>query len=216
MVSPLNSQGQPGMASGAPGPADRLTSTTTNTGTGQTRTSGRFGQFQTDDMAFLLQAAASDPRSAALILRLAQGQQGRPLGRFAGARDSLYGNAFQAALGLAGTPGFGTLEDMAGDFLNEGVTGNDLLGYAGGLGQQALGVDFTGMETGDMEEILKAGLALQGLNMGGIGQSVRGGQLDDIIWQDIMRSFQNRDDSRNFADLLQNSPYQKAMSVFGR
>jgi hypothetical protein len=184
-----------------------------NTSTG---TTGRnFGDFWTDDIGFLLNAAKANPDNAAMILRLAQGQTGRPLGRFAAARDNLRGNAFQAALALAGAGDFGNLEDMAGDFLNQGIYGNDLLGYTGGLGQQVAGMDFTGMDSDLMESILKAGLALQGNNMGGFGKAQRQGQLDDVIWQDIVRNFANpNNDEKNFADLLTNSPYQRAMAAF--
>jgi hypothetical protein len=66
-----------------------------------------------------------------------------------------------------------------------------------------------------MEQILRAGLALEGLNMGGIGQRVNQGYLDDIIWQDTTRGLANRDDSRNFADLLRGSRYERAMASFG-
>lgn len=200
--------------------AQRVGKQLTNADTGETTTPGRFGQFQTNDMAFLLRAAAADPENAAAILRLALGQTGRPLGRFAGAWDKMHGEAFQTALALAGADGaggqgFGTLEDIAGGYLDNALLGNDLLGYAGGLGRRVAGMDFTGMDSALMDQFLNAGLALQGLNMGGLGQRQRKGQLDDVIWADIVRNFENPGSEKNFADLLKGSPYQRAMSAYG-
>lgn len=194
----------------------RLGKQLTNTNTGETTNPGSFGQFNTDSLGFLLQAAKGDPSAAAMILRLAQGQTGRPLGRFANQWDDLYGKAFQTALSLAGSGAdMGTLQNSAEDFLNQGVLGNDLLGYTSGLGQKVAGMDFSGMDTDTMDAMLKAGLYLQGLNMGGLGQAQRKGQLDDIIWADLVRNFQSPGQTKNFADLLSNSPYQRAMSSFG-
>lgn len=202
-----------GNASTATAP-QRLKSQVTNADTGQTARS--FGKFNTNDIAFLLQAAAGSPESAATILRLALGQTGRPLGRFASAWDDLHGGAFQTSLALAGADGFGNLESMADDYLSNALQGNDLLGYAGGLANKIGGMDFSGMETADMDKFLKAQLALNGLNMGGLGQSQQSGRLDDLIWQDIVRNFADPGTNKNFADLLANSPYQRAMQAFGR
>lgn len=176
-----------------------------------------FGQFQTDDLAALLQAAANDPDRAAQILRLARGETGRPLGRMADFRDALYGRSFQTALSLAGMDGMGTMEGMAGDFLNNAVLGNNLAGYAGGLGRQVAGMDWEGVDSATMERALRAGLALQGINMGAMGGSIQQGRLEDIVWDDWARSLGNtQNDTRNFSDLLANSPFIRAMQAFGR
>ncbi|MBP9897787.1 MAG: hypothetical protein KBF28_05400 [Gemmatimonadales bacterium] len=199
---------------GGGGDSEQVKQGTYNTTTGQS--SGKFGQFKTDDMAFLLQAMQNSPEYAAMALRLAQGQKGRPLGRFAGARDNLYGKALQSALSFGGLNGMGSLESIANDFLTQGVQGNNLLGYAGGLGQQARGQDFAGVDSLTMEKILRAGLALEGLNMGSLGGEVNSGYLDDVIWQDEARGLQQGfgGDETNFADLLNQSKYKRAMSAF--
>ena len=196
-------------------PTEKVGQGAYNTKTGTTQ--GKFGQFKTNDMAFLLQAAMKDPDYAAQILRLAQGQTGRPLGRFAGARDSLYGRALQSALSLGGLPGMGDIEGIANDFLTQGVQGNDLMGYSNKLGQRAAGIDFTGISSPQMEDILRQGLALQGLSMGGLGGAVNSGYLDDLIWKDQARNFADSgNDQTNFADLLNGSRYKQAMSGIGR
>jgi hypothetical protein len=184
--------------------------------TGTSPKAGNFGQFATKDLAFLMEAMQRSPEYAAMAIRLALGQKGRPLGRFADARDSLYGKAMQSALSLGGAPGMGGVTDIANDFLNQGVLGNNLIGYAGGLGQKARGVDFTGMGSVTMEKLLRAGLALEGLNMGSIGGEINSGYLDDVIWGDEARSLQKRTegDASNFADLLKGSRYQQAMNTF--
>lgn len=202
---------------GGKAPAEKVGQSTYNTTTGETTNPGRFGQFATNDIAFLLQAAANSPDYAAQALRLALGQTGRPLGRFAAARDNLYGKALQSALALGGLPGMGTTQDIASQFLDQGVLGNDLMGYGNKLGQQALGMDFSGVDSLTMEKILRDGLALQGLSMGDLGGAVANGNLEDIIWQDQARGLKNGfgGDVTNFADLLNGSRYKAAMSAFG-
>src|SRR4051812_41855056 len=96
-------------------------------------TSRNFGNFWTDDIASLLQAAAGDPERAYQLLRLALGQKGRGHGFMSPLRESLYGKAFQIALSLAGPgmPGYSAegLQSAADSFLTNGVQANDLLGY---------------------------------------------------------------------------------------
>lgn len=195
---------------------ERVQQSAYNTKTGTS--TGNFGGLHTDDMAFLLQAMQNSPDYAAQAIRMALGQTGRPLGRFAGARDSLYGKAMQAALALGGLPGMGSTQDIAQQFLQQGVQGNDLLGLGEQFGQQALGQDFSGVGSPTMEKILRAGLALQGLNMGDLGGQVASGNLDDIIWQDSARGLKNgfAGDQGNFADLLNGSRYKTAMLGVGR
>lgn len=188
-----------------------------NTDTKETTTPGTFGAFSTDDLATLLDQAKNSPQMAAMILRLARGQQGRGKGFLSADRDRLHGGAFQAALALAGVPGMGsTLQGGAEDFLGA-LQGNDLLGYTSGLGNQVAGLDFGGMDSDVMTEILQAGNALQGLNMGGLGVSARKGQLQDIIWAALERELGNINaDDKGFADLLAGSPFQQAMAAFGK
>lgn len=195
----------------------RLLATQYNADTGVTTTPGMFGAFKTDDLMALLDQAKNSPQMAAMILRLARGQSGRGKGFLSADRDKLHGGAFQAALALAGVPGMGsTLQGGADDFL-EALQGNDLLGYTSGLGNQVAGLDFSGMDSDVMGELLQAGSALQGLNMGGLGASVRKGQLQDIIWEALERELGNMNaDDKGFADLLQNSPFQAAMANFGK
>lgn len=201
--------------SSPPQAAYRLGQGQTNADTGQTYTPGRFGQFQTNDLATLWDQAKRDPAMAAMILRLAQGQTGRPLGFLAGDRDSLYGKALQTALSLGGLGDFGSVSDIANQFLQQGVLGNDLTGYASGLGQGVLGMDFAGMDSDTMSQALQAGLALQGIDMGGIGAAQHKGQLQDILWAALERELADKNnDQKNFADLLQGSPYQQAMQAF--
>lgn len=194
-----------------------LLSTMYNTDTGTTTTPGTFGAFSTDDLATLLDQAAKNPQMAAMILRLARGQTGRGKGFLSGDRDKLHGGAFQAALALAGVPGMGsTLQSGADDFLGA-LQGNGLLGYTSGLGNQVAGLDFSGMDSDVMAELLQAGSALQGVNMGGLGQDVRKGQLQDIIWAALRRELGNMtSDDTGFADLLAGSPFQQAMANFGK
>jgi len=187
----------------------------TNANTGATM--GNFGQLQTNDLATMWEMAQNDPDIAAMILRMAQGQTGRPLGLLSGKRDDLYGKAFQTALSLAGVKGFGDIEDVAGDFLSQAVNGNDLMGYGNQMGQKVLGMDWTGIDAPTMQAALKGGLAMQGIGMGGIGQSVNSGFLNDLIYSTLAREIQDKNKSEiNFADLLANSPYQRAMQAFGR
>lgn len=201
-------------------PTNRTGQSTYNKGTKETttRTPGQFGQFQTNDLAFLLQTMQNSPDYAAQALRLALGQTGRPLGRFASARDNMYGRALQTALSLGGQGGFGSVEDIANQFLQQGVQGNDLMGLGQKMGQQALGEDFSNVDSLTMEKILKSGLALQGLSMGDLGGAVNSGYLDDVIWGDKARAMRlgYAGDQTNFADLLNGSKYKNAMQNFGR
>lgn len=188
------------------------TSTTNGTGTNK-----NFGQFSTNDLASLLQAAANDPDRAAQILRLAQGQTGRPLGRMADFRDSLYGRAFQTALSTAGLDGFSDLQGTANNFLQQGVQGNNLIGYSGDLARQLAGQSFEGVNSTDMEKQLRAALALQGLNMGSMGGSVQQGRLDDLTYADWARSLADSgNDTKNFADLYNGSKFQRSIANYGR
>lgn len=206
------------ISGGGSTPTEKVGQSTYNTTTGQTNSPGSFGQFKTNDIAFLIQAMQNSPDYAAQALRLALGQTGRPLGRFASARDNLYGRALQSALSMGGLPGMGSTQDIANQFLEQGVQGNDLMGYGNKVGQAALGQDFSGVDSLTMEKILRAGLALQGLSMGDLGGSVANGNLEDIIWQDQARGLKNgfAGDQTNFADLLNGSKYKAAMGAFGR
>lgn len=188
----------------------------TNADTGVT--GGYFGKFQTNDITSALEMAAKDPSVAAMLLRLAMGQKGRGLGFMSDLRDSLYGNAFQAALGTAGLPGMGTKEDLAGDFLQNAVQGNNLAGYGNDLGQRLLNFDYSGISSPDMQDMLSAGMALQGIGMGGLGRSVNSGYLQNLLWDAWTRDLGQGmgDNETNFADLLANSPYYRAMQAFGR
>lgn len=176
-----------------------------------------FGQLQTTDMAGLLQAAANDPDRAAQILRLAQGQQGRPLGRMADFRDSLYGRAFQTALATAGLDGFSDLQGTANDFLGKGVQANNLIGYSGDLSRRLGAQSFEGVDSATMEKQLRAALALQGLNMGSLGGAVQQGRLDDLTYEDWARNLaDSSNDTRNFADLLRDSKFRRSIVDYGR
>lgn len=198
-------------------PAAVVAPETTPATTPQGGTLKNFGKLQTNDMAALLQAAANDPDRAAQILRMAQGQTGRPLGRMADFRDSLYGRAFQTALSLAGTDGQGDLQGMAGDFLSKGVQGNDLIGHTGNLARTAMGQDFAGIDSATMEKIARAALAMQGLNMGSLGGAVQQGRLDDLVYSDWERNLTDSgNDQRNWADLLKGSRFQQSMQNYGR
>lgn len=198
-------------------PADTTAPPTDTTQTPTGGTAKSFGQFSTNDLASMLQAAANDPDRAAQILRLAQGQTGRPLGRMADFRDSLYGRAFQTALSTAGLDGFNDLQGTAQNFLNQGVMGNNLIGYSGDLGRKLAGQSFDGVNSTDMEKQLRAALALEGLNMGSMGGSVQQGRLDDLSYADWARSLaDSSNDTRNFADLYNGSKFQRSLANYGR
>ena len=205
---------------GGAAPVEKITGRgVTNAKTGTTVSPGRFGQFQTNDLATMYAAAQDDPDIAAMLLRLAQGRAGRPLGLLASTRDNLYGKAFQTALSLAGAGGgqFGDVEDMGNDFLQNAVLGNNLIGYGQGLSNDILGMDFSGIDAPTMQALLQGGLALGGIGMGGIGKRVNQGYLQDILWDTLARELGDTNQSdKNFADLLANSPYKRAMAAFGR
>lgn len=210
-------------------PGDQVQNRQYNTTTGKTQ--GQFGQFKTDDLIGLLMAAENDPKRAAQIWRLANGQSGPQLGFMGAFRNGLYGQAMQAALSLvgSGTPGAtdykaglpglsgnGGLEDMANQWL-QAANSNDLAGFSNKLGQQALGMDFGGVSSPNMEDILRTALGLQGLSMGSLGGAVQKGRLDNVVNAGWERDLANTgNDQINFADLLNQSKYKNAMQNFGR
>jgi hypothetical protein len=194
-------------------PAQRLGQQTTNEQTGATETR-TFGQAQIGDWATALKMAQGDPAIAAQLLRMAMGGKSRGLGFMSDTRDTLYGQALQAALSLANTSGFGDTTNIMDDFLTNGVQGNDLLGYTSGLASKIGGMDFGGMSSPDIEKFLRTQQYMKGLSGGSLGNSANNGYLENLLWEAMQRELGGGyADETNFADLLKNSRYAQAMGA---
>lgn len=194
------------------GAAERVGRAYQSTNGAVNRTPGRLGQFQSDDLSTALAAAQGDPDLAAMLVRAAMGQSGRGKGFLSDFRGNRYGKAFQAATALGGLEGFGSTGDIA-EQLIAAIQGNTFNDYAGDLGQQAMGLDFSDMGSKQMEAILRSGLGLEGMNMGSLGGAVNTGYLDDLIYSALEREMGDgfgKGDG-NFADLLGGSRFQTAM-----
>ena len=177
---------------------------------------GTYGKFTTPDIESVLAEIQADPGKAALIWRAMQGQTKPALGRMAGTRDSLYGQALQAALGTAGLPGMGSLTDVLSNFNTTVSQPGGLSGLGNQLAGKLGGMDLGALTSLDLDKLLSTVAALKGINMGKLGKSAMGTQLQNVQEQDWLRQAQGgmQGDDRNYASDLTDTDYGRALMQY--